>query len=119
MYCKLYHYGAHVVSVYDGDTIRVDIDLGCNVWIKNEPLRLYGINAPEVRGPQRSDGLLSAQYLRDMINGKDIFIESIKDKKGKYGRYLAKIWLENEDKTWLDVNQKLINDGFAEAKFYR
>jgi hypothetical protein len=30
---KLYHYKAHVVDVYDGDTCTVDIDLGLSTWV--------------------------------------------------------------------------------------
>ncbi len=47
---KLYNYKAVVKSVYDGDTCTVDIDLGLGTWVHGEKLRLYRINAPEVRG---------------------------------------------------------------------
>ncbi len=50
---NLYHYRAVVVSVYDGDTCTVDIDLGLNTWVRGEKLRLYRINAPELRGSER------------------------------------------------------------------
>ena len=33
-------------SVYDGDTVTVDIDLGLNVVIRKEKVRLYGIDTP-------------------------------------------------------------------------
>lgn len=46
----LYHYAAQVVSVYDGDTITVDIDLGLEVWLKGQKIRLLNIDTPEVRG---------------------------------------------------------------------
>ncbi|MCK4563662.1 MAG: helix-turn-helix transcriptional regulator, partial [Verrucomicrobia bacterium] len=42
---ELFHYTAFVQSVYDGDTCRVDIDLGLGIWIRNEKLRLVRINA--------------------------------------------------------------------------
>ncbi len=45
-----------VVNVYDGDTITVDIDLGFNMVMCNQKLRLYGINTPEVRGEEREEG---------------------------------------------------------------
>ncbi len=45
---NLYLYKAKIISVYDGDTCRVDIDLGLKVWIKNEKLRLLRIDAPEL-----------------------------------------------------------------------
>lgn len=32
MELTLYHYKANIVLVYDGDTIRADIDLGMNIW---------------------------------------------------------------------------------------
>jgi len=39
-----------VISNYDGDTIRADIDLGFGQWSHNQTFRLYGINTPELRG---------------------------------------------------------------------
>ena len=53
MKMNLYYYRARVKSVYDGDTCTVDIDLGLRVWLKGEKLRLYGINASELRGSER------------------------------------------------------------------
>ena len=43
---ELFHYNAIVQSVYDGDTCRVDIDLGLGIWVRNEKIRLVRINAP-------------------------------------------------------------------------
>ena len=57
-----------------------------------EKLRLHRINASELRGKERPKGILSRDFLREKIDGKEITIETIKDKKGKYGRYLAEIW---------------------------
>ncbi len=54
------------------------------------------INAPELRGKERPRVLKSRDFLRSKIEGKEILIETIKDKKGKYGRDLAEIWLEDK-----------------------
>ncbi len=43
----LFHYTAHIQSIYDGDTCRADIDLGVGIWVRNEKLRLMRINAPK------------------------------------------------------------------------
>ena len=51
-----YIYKAEVVSVYDGDTITVDIDLGFNVVLRKQKIRLGGINTPEIRGEEREEG---------------------------------------------------------------
>ena len=115
---KLHCYKALVVSVYDGDTIIVDIDLGLGIWVRGEKLRFYGINTPEVRGVERPEGLKSRDYLRNLIDGKEIMIKTIKDKKGKYGRYLAEIFLEADDGELKNVNDHLVSQGYAEYKDY-
>jgi len=114
----LYHYRAIVKSVYDGDTCTIDIDLGLGAWIHGEKLRLYRINTPEVRGVQRPEGLKSRDFLREKIDGKEIIIQTVKDRKGKYGRYLGEIWLEGEDGALININDLLVKEGFAEYKDY-
>ncbi len=113
-----YTYRAQVVSVYDGDTCTVDIDLGLGVWARGEKIRLYRINAPELRGDQREAGLISRNRLRELIGGKFITVETIKDKKGKYGRYLGEIWLETEKGAVSNINDLLVSEGLAEYKAY-
>ncbi len=114
----LYHYQAIVTSVYDGDTCTVDIDLGLHSWIRGEKLRLHRINAPELRGIERPKGILSRDFLKSKIEGKEITIETIKDKKGKYGRYLAEIWLEEKKGKFININDLLVTEGFAKYQKY-
>lgn len=103
-----YTYNANVTKVYDGDTITVDIDLGLGVWIRGEKIRLFGINAPEVRGEERIDGLASRDWLRKLILERTVVIKTIKDSKGKYGRYLGRVFIEGQD-----VAQLIIAAGHA------
>lgn len=104
----MYEYRAFVRKIYDGDTVTVDIDLGFGVVLKNQKMRLLRINAPEVRGEQRPEGLKSRDALRNKISNKWIKIRTEKDKKGKYGRWLAEIWYEEEC-----VNDWLVKEGHA------
>lgn len=113
----LYVYRAQVTSVYDGDTVTADIDLGFKMWRRGEKLRLSGINAPEIRGESRAEGLRSRDRLRELVLGKELLILTEKDKQGKYGRYLATLYLENDGKC-LDVNAQLVAEGFAVAATY-
>ncbi len=115
---NLYLYKAKIISVYDGDTCRVDIDLGLKVWLKNEKLRLLRINAPEMRGPEKEKGKASRDFLRNLILDKEVILQTKKDKKGKYGRYLAEIWMEDAAKNWINVNDLMVADGFAVYKDY-
>ena len=106
--CGYYQYKARITSVYDGDTVRADIDLGFDIWRHDEPLRLYGIDTPEVRGDERPAGLDARDALRERIEGKDVTICTIRDGTGKYGRYLAIIWDGEEN-----VNEWLVASGYA------
>lgn len=104
---SVYTYKATVTSVYDGDTLTVDIDLGFSIVLRNIKLRLLGIDTPELRGgteKTKSYAKQSRDYVREKCLGKEIFVES--HRKGKYGRYLATIWCIDDDKK----NEKSIND---------
>lgn len=109
----MYKYRATVVGVYDGDSITVDIDLGFYVEFRRQKIRLFGINAPEVRGDERIEGVKSRDWLREKILGKDVIIETYKDSKGKYGRWLGVIWLDGAN-----INEALVDNGLAEFKVY-
>lgn len=106
----LYKYRAFVVSVYDGDTITVDIDLGFNVWKMAEKIRLYGIDTPEIRGEEREDGLIAKDWLESKIKGKEIILETVKDRSGKYGRMLGIIWYDGDC-----INDLLVEEELAEV----
>ena len=102
----MYIYNAIIVSVYDGDTVTADIDLGFEVWLKGQKLRLLNINTPEVRGKEKAEGIVSRDALRSRILGKEVKIKS--DRKGKYGRWLVEIFLDDEN-----INNWLLTEGLA------
>lgn len=105
----MYEYKAVVIRVYDGDTVRCNIDLGFEHWMMNQTIRLYGIDTPEIRGEERPMGLESAEWLRSRIYGEEIILKTYKDKKGKYGRWLAEVFHDG-----INLNQQLIKEGLAE-----
>jgi len=113
MHISLYCYRANVASVYDGDTCKVDIDLGLGIWKKNETLRLHRINTPEMRGEEREAGIISRDFLRSIILGREVLLQTILDKKGKYGRYLAELWVMDASGSWQNVNDMMIQTGHA------
>ncbi|MBD3226063.1 MAG: nuclease [Caldithrix sp.] len=110
---KRYFYAARVTRVYDGDTCTVDIDLGLYIWVRGETIRLARIDAPEIRGRERPQGLQSRDYLRSLIDNQEVFIQTIKDKKGKYGRYIGEIWVEHSAGNWINVSDNMVNEGYA------
>lgn len=110
---QLFTYSAYVADIYDGDTVTVNIDLGLGVWKYKEKLRLHRINAPEMKGEDHTRGEKSRDWLRERILHKDVVVRTVHDKKGKYGRYLAEIWHDNEN-----INDLLVTKGLAEYKDY-
>ncbi len=109
----LYFYKAYVEKVYDGDTITCTIDCGFNMSMKNQKIRLYGINCPELRGAEKEAGKVARDQLRNQILHKNILIETFKDKKGKYGRYLATVFLDS-----VNINEWLVQNGYAVVAKY-
>ena len=105
----MYEYRALVVKVYDGDTIVVDIDLGFGIMMKNQSVRLLGVDTPEIRGKERNEGLEVKIAVENKILGKWVKIKTMKDKKGKYGRWLVNLWVDD-----LCINNWLVTEGLAE-----
>ena len=108
----MYTYRAKIISVYDGDTVTALVDLGFGITNKIK-IRLKGINTPEIRGSERPRGLVSRDFLRKKVLNKDVIVETFKDKKGKYGRYIGTLWLDEEN-----VNELLVEQGYAEIREY-
>jgi micrococcal nuclease len=107
----MYEYRATVVSVYDADTVRLDVDLGFNTWVRNWPFRLNGIDAPELGTPA---GRAARDYLRSLCPpGAQLTAITIKDRAEKYGRMLADLY--HADDPVNSINQDLIDAGHAVA----
>ena len=45
----MYEYRSVILRVVDGDTVDVDIDLGFDIMLKKQRIRLYGVDTPESR----------------------------------------------------------------------
>lgn len=103
-------YNAEVISVYDGDTVTCDIDLGFDVHTIQK-VRLHGIDAPEIRGEERPEGLISRDALRGLINGEDIRI--VNHGRGKYGRVIGELYIDT-----ISVSDWMVRNGYAEYRDY-
>jgi|TARA_A100001391_G_scaffold156748_1_gene114944 micrococcal nuclease len=90
----MYEYRCEVVKIIDGDTIRVDVDLGFGIWSRNETVRLYGIDTPESRTrdlEEKKYGLAAKQFLTNMLDDSG-GIKLKSHGKGKFGRILGELW---------------------------
>lgn len=113
----IYAYRAQVSRIVDGDTVDVDIDLGFNAWLHNERLRLYGVNAPEVRTRnlvEKARGKAATAWLVDQLAAGELLVRSVGfDAVGKFGRSLAVLFVNG-----VNVNQAMIEAGHAELNYY-
>ncbi len=90
-----------VTRVIDGDTVVIE---------GGESVRLLGIDADERGDPCYSD---AKSRLEELVLNKEVVLESDVEDKDFYGRYLRHIIVDGEN-----VNKKLVEEGFAIARFY-
>jgi micrococcal nuclease len=101
---------SRVVSVYDADTFRVDIEGWPDIVGKNMPIRVKGVDAPEIRGKCESEKVqakIARDFTRSLLeSGARVELRNLK--RGKYFRFLADVYI---DDTLL--SEKLIVGGLA------
>lgn len=102
----------YVLSAYDGDTFKGNIDLGMDVMLTNQTFRVMCIDTPEVRGSTRTRGLEVRDQVREIL-GEKVQIEVVG--KGRYGRWLVWVWPEGWDTT---LNAHLYQRGDAQVEAY-
>lgn len=141
-----YLYYANPVSVTDGDTITVDVDLGFSIT-KQTTVRLLNINTAEVpswihfdnvtwddidleENPQFQLAKDQTEFVRSWLDTAsersdgdwDIIIDTEKSGKGKFGRILADFYRRGEGGDWNEADSlgDVIVDEFGEdvIQFY-
>lgn len=97
----------------DGDTVVANIDLGFDVWLHNEHLRLAGVQAPDNNEARWKE---ASEALRDRVEGERLYVCTQRMKRkdreatGSFGRYLVTIYHAGEN-----VNEWLISEGYAKV----
>lgn len=101
---------SEVTSIYDADTFRVNIKGYPAIVGERIPVRLLGIDAPEMRGKCTKEKLLArkAKQFTVEVLRKAKIIELKNIKRGKYFRILAYVFVDNKD-----LGKLLINEGHA------
>ncbi len=107
-----------VTKVFDGDTIRL---------ANGEKVRLLGIDTPEMyesdklyRDARRTGenietimakGRKSYKFTRELVEGRRVMLEFDVEKRDKYGRLLAHVFIAD---TQLFLNAEILKEGYAE-----
>ena len=92
----MYEYRAKVNRIVDGDTVDVDIELGFDIVLTGQRVRIMGIDTPESRTSDETEkifGLAAKNRLKELLGEKAILKTQIEkdgdDAKGKFGRILG------------------------------
>lgn len=101
---------AKVIKVYDGDTITVaSKSPATGDEIYRYPVRLRGIDAPEIRSKYSKEmelAHMSKQALHELVYEKIVRLDNVKTEK--YGRLLADVFLDD-----LHINKWLLENNYA------
>ena len=110
----MYSYRVENIRVIDGDTVEVDIDLGFDVWLKKQKVRIHNIDAPEIRSKDDEEklfGLAAKKKLEELLSlSDDITLKSFQDVRGKYGRIIGDFIIYDLAGTCADA---LCSEGYA------
>ena len=108
----MYEYRATLRKVVDGDTLRLDVDLGWGVWVRNQSVRLHGVDTPERGQPGWAE---ATQFVKDWMGNLNapLTIQTTKDHTGKYGRMLVAVWRGEETHPKHSLNTALLDAGHA------
>ncbi|SEM18289.1 micrococcal nuclease [Mesobacillus persicus] len=102
---------AKVLSVTDGDTIKVKLKDG-----SEERVRMTLIDTPETKHPRlgvQPFGKEASEFTTSKLTGKEVVLEMDVEERDQYGRLLAYVWLGDTL-----FNELLIEKGYARVAVF-
>lgn len=101
---------ASVTRVVDGDTVYV------RSGSHSFDVRLLGIDTPETVDPHRPVGCYGPEasaFTKHLLTGGVVRLDYDRERRDRYGRWLAYIYLERQGQPDLFVNAQLVSAGYA------
>ena len=111
----MYIYRCKINKVVDGDTVEIDLDLGFNIMLVNQKVRMAGIDTPESRTSNNEEkvrGTLSKKKVAEKLPvGSWQRIQTMRSDANddKFGRILGVFILEDGT----SLNQWMIDNNYA------
>lgn len=105
----LFTYYAYIEKVVDGDTLRVQVDLGFGQWTR-QYLRLRGIDAPEL---VTAEGKRAKRFVEFELSAAPYVIIT-STRSDKYDRYLADVFYKSASGSGEQfLNNRLLEESLA------
>ena len=118
----MYEYKCTIDRWVDGDTVDVDIDLGFDVVLKKQRVRLYGIDTPESRTrdlEEKKYGLMAKELVQTLMPvGSLQTLITEKDKSGKFGRILGKFRVHEPHLDRYVILNEFMIDNWYGVRYY-
>ena len=98
-----------LASVYDGDTIRVHLACKYGVFCKTIPIRVRGVDCPEIRGGSAETKALAKQakaFTKNFLKGGKILLRNCG--RDKYFRLLCDVKVNGQS-----LGEELLKAGHA------
>ena len=111
---ELYTYKVEVLKTIDGDSVRLNVDVGFGITLKNQSCRISAVDTPESRlnvkrYPERAKekelGLKAKARLKELLEG-EVILHCLK--RDKYGRLLGVLYADGKN-----VGERLVKEGLA------
>ena len=111
---ELYTYRVEVLKIIDGDSVRLSVDAGFGITLKNQSCRISAVDTPESRlnvkrYPERAKekelGLKAKARLKELLEG-EVILHCLK--RDKYGRLLGVLYADGKN-----VGERLVKEGLA------
>lgn len=99
-----------VTRVIDGDTVCVNVQLLDDLWLHESPMRLVGINCPELNTPE---GVAASAFTQQWIVDHSCRVV-LTGKRDKYGRPLGDVYSGD----MLRLTAELLDHGHAKKVSY-
>jgi endonuclease YncB( thermonuclease family) len=116
------NYEINLIRIIDGDTIVADINLGFDIILKSQTIRLNTIDTPEIHSEdeiEKKQGLISKQKLAELLTNQSdppafnpknniILFVNKNNYRDKYGRILGIIFVAT-----VNINSYLVANNYA------
>jgi micrococcal nuclease len=101
-----------VIKIIDGDTIQIE---------GGRKLRYIGMDTPETVDPRKKVqcfGNEASLRNKDLVLGKQVFLERDISETDKFGRLLRYVYVANQENQQIMINEQLVREGYAYASSY-
>lgn len=118
---------AQCLYVVDGDTVDLFVDKGHREYALYR-FRLLGIDTPELRGKNADPvaGKAAKEAVIELLRAPSrddrwhvdletwpVLVQTQKPKSDSFGRWLADLWVKDDEGNEIHVNGELLEQGFA------